>query len=161
MDKTQFAIGGWILGVVSLFAVLLRQVGPWRKQLTDLEARMREELKSQLDEERKLHLEEMAVRTNERHRMSEQIAKLEKLMSRQQLRHNAERALDRHRLNNINQCFDALILLLKANPEKSTEAIGLIEDMRGKQMLAEAEEKAMIRAAEISADDGECDHDGN
>ena len=48
-----------------------------------------------------------------------------------------------------------LIDVLKANPDKSAEAIKMIEDMRAKQLLAEAEEKAIITAAELRADDTE------
>lgn len=161
MDKADLAAGGWVIASLTFFAVLLRQIGPWRKQLSDLEARLREELKTQLDEERRLHQIELNERNNQRIEMSDRIAKLEAQLSRQQTRHNAERALDRHRLNNINQCFDAMIMLLKANPDGSSAAIKLIEEMRSKQMIAEAEEKAIIRAAEITADDGEHDHDGN
>lgn len=153
MEKTDLAIGGWIVAVLSLFALLLRQVGPWRKQLSDLEATLRAELKEHLDHERANHLAEIRERNIERDEMGDRIARLEKMLTRQQQRHNAERALDRHRLNNINQCFDAMILLLKANPDRSAEAIALIEEMRGKQMIAEAEEKAIIRAAEMKEEE--------
>jgi hypothetical protein len=66
-------------------------------------------------------------------------------------RHDAERALDRHRLNNVTQCLDALLLLLEAAPERASEAVTKIKEMRAKQMEAEALEKATIRAADIVA----------
>lgn len=163
---------GWLAGAVAaaigLLGLLIRQIGPWRKQITDVEERLRTELRQELDAERVAHAAERATHAAElkiyileRDEMGDRIAKLEKLLDRQQLRHNAERALDRHRLNNINQCFDALLMLLKANPDKAGEAVVLIEDMRAKQLMAEAEEKAIIRAAEIAADEHEVDHDGN
>lgn len=154
--------------MVALVTMLLRQVGPWRKQISDAESTIRTELHEQINElkaemhkERLEHATEMRAFNLERDEMGDRLARMEKQLSRQQIRHNAERALDRHRLNNINACFDALLLLLKANPEKSADAVKMIEDMRAKQLLAEAEEKAIIRAAEIKAEEGEQDHDGN
>lgn len=66
-------------------------------------------------------------------------------------RHDAERALDRHRLNNVTQCLDALLLLLEAAPERASEAVTKIKEMRAKQMEAEAVEKATIRAVDIAS----------
>lgn len=155
--------GIWVaaLGVLGL---VLRNIGPWRKQISEIEERLRTELRKELEAERATHASEKAAHAAElrayileRDEMGDRIAKLEKVLDRQQLRHSAERALDRHRLNNITACFDALLLLLKANPDKSAEAIILIEDMRAKQLVAEAEEKAIIRAAEIAADENEGD----
>jgi hypothetical protein len=75
--------------------------------------------------------------------------KLEKTLERQRLRHEAERGLDRHRLNNVTQCFDAMMMMLKASPEKAAEIIAHIEQMRANQLKAEALEKAAIHAALI------------
>lgn len=168
MDKDVWSFAGWGVGLIALVSMLLRQVGPWRKQISDAESTIRTELHEQIAElkndiqnERLIHATEMRAFNLERDEMGDRLARMEKLLSRQQIRHNAERALDRHRLNNITACFDALLMLLKANPEKSTEAVKMIEDMRAKQLLAEAEEKAIIRAAEIKAEEGEQDHDGN
>ena len=141
---------GVVVAAISLLGLLVRQINPWRKQTADSEQKFRDDL-----------IKREAALVEREAALSERVAKLEKSMGRQQQRHNAERALDRHRLNNVTQCFDALLLLLKANPEKAAEAVVLIEEMRAKQMRAEAEEKAIIRAAEITADEGECDHDGN
>lgn len=168
MDREVWSFAGWGVGLIALVSMLLRQVGPWRKQISDAEGTIRTELHEQIAElkadiqnERLIHATEMRAFNLERDEMGDRLARMEKLLSRQQIRHNAERALDRHRLNNITACFDALLMLLKANPEKSTEAVKMIEDMRAKQLLAEAEEKAIIRAAEIKAEEGESDHDGN
>lgn len=123
-----------------------------------------EELRAHVRDERLAHATEMRAFNLERDEMGDRLAKMERQLNRQQLRHNAERALDRHRLNNIQQCFGALLMLLKANPEdpsKVKEAIAMVESMRDKMILAETEEKAIIRAAEIAVDEGECDHDAN
>lgn len=171
-NSSPWAITGWIAAALAVFGILLRQVGPWRAQITATEERLRKELADALTAERSTnaatlaneraaHLQELRQHALEREEMGDRVARLEKLLDRQQIRHNAERSLDRHRLNNINQCFDALLLLLKANPDKSADAVKMIEEMRAKQLLAEAEEKAIIRAAEIAADETESDHDGN
>jgi hypothetical protein len=167
-NASPWAITGWIIAGFGLLGVLLRQVGPWRKQLSDAEDNIRIELHSQIDglkkeidKERLEHATEMRAFNLERDDLVDRVGRMERLYTRQQLRHNAERALDRHRLNNINACFDALLLLLKANPDKSREAVVMIEEMRAKQLVAEAEEKAIIRAAEIEANEVETDHDGN
>jgi chromosome segregation ATPase len=170
---------GWLVAAMALVGLVVRMIGPWRKQISDSEQKIREELHAQIDAqreqmeadnkrheaqletERKRYDTELRAFNLERDDMGDRLARMEKAFDRQQIRHNAERALDRHRLNNINACFDALLLLLKANPEKAKEAVTMIEEMRAKQILAEAEEKAIIRAAEIQADEVECDHDGN
>lgn len=164
----DMTVAGVWLAALGILGLLLRQVGPWRKQVSDAESDLRTELHAQLDElkkqvekERLEHATEMRAFNMERDELNDRFALLEKAFSRQQIRHNAERALDRHRLNNINACFDALLLLLKASPEKAGEAVAMIEDMRAKQLVAEAEEKAIIRAAEIKANEVENDHDGN
>jgi hypothetical protein len=170
---------GWLVAAMALVGLVVRMIGPWRKQITDSEEKIRKELHDQIDAlraqmaaadalyrdqlatERERYDTELRAFNLERDDMGDRLARMEKAFDRQQIRHNAERALDRHRLNNINACFDALLLLLKANPDKAQEAVVMIEEMRAKQILAEAEEKAIIRAAEIQADEVECDHDGN
>lgn len=167
-NQSPWGITGWVVGAIALLGIILRQVGPWRKQISEAEDNIRKELHDQIEafkadllKERLEHATEMRAFNLERDEMGDRLFKLERLLTRQQLRHNAERALDRHRLNNINACFDALLLLLKANPDKSAEAVVMIEEMRAKQLIAEAEEKAIIRAAELKADEAEQDHDGN
>lgn len=77
------------------------------------------------------------------------VEKLEQTLDTERARHAAERAVDRHKLNNIAQCFDAVILLLEAAPERASEIVVKIKAMRADQMLAEATEKAAIHAAQI------------
>lgn len=182
-DTGTLTMAGIWAGVVTLIGLLIRNIGPWRKQITEVEEKLRGEMHSQINElhqqlrdERAQHAVELAtekaiateaVKAHEREREDwrQEMARFDKRHTRQQVRHNAERSLDRHRLNNINQCFGALLMLLKTShddPEKVKEAIALVEEMREKMILAETEEKAIIRAAEIAADDCvESDHDGN
>lgn len=62
----------------------------------------------------------------------------------------AERAADRHRINNLSQCLDALLLMIEMDPSKAAAAAAKIKAMRATQMEAEAVEKATIHAAEIT-----------
>lgn len=158
MNDGPWAVTGWIFAGLAFLGVVVRQIGPWRKQISDIEERLRAELhseitilKEQLVTERLEHSTEMRAFNLERDEMGDRLARMEKLMVRQQLRHNAERALDRHRINNLTQCFDAVVLLIETNPEKSPEIIARVKEMRATMLLAEAEEKAAIQAAEIAA----------
>jgi ABC-type multidrug transport system fused ATPase/permease subunit len=166
-ENQGWAAAGWVVAIATLLGVIIRQIGPWRRQISEAEEGIRKELHEQIDafkeeirKERLEHATEMRAFNLERDEMGDRLAKMEKMLSRQQIRHNAERALDRHRLNNITACFDSLLMLLKANPEKSSQAVKMIEDMRAKQILAEAEEKAIIRAAEIRAEEAEFEPEG-
>lgn len=123
------AAGAWA-SFIALLGIIIRQVGPWRKQSIDAEQRLRDDLLKRVE-------------------------KLEKTLDRERARHNAERALDRHRLNNVGQCFDAMLLMLKAAPEKAAEIVRHIEGMRARQIESEALEKAAIHAAELVELEGE------
>lgn len=140
---SKVTAGGVIVVALSLIALLIKSIGPWSKQRSDAEEAFRNGLLKREGD------------------LTERVNKLEGAMTRQQIRHNAERALDRHRLNNITACFDALMLLVETSPEKASEAVAKVRQMRADQMRAEAEEKAIIRAAEIAAEECESDHDGN
>lgn len=168
MNESNWTLIGIWTAALSFFGLLLRQIGPWRKQINDSEERIRKELHEQIDalrlqikEERDTHALEMRAFNRERDEMGDRISILERRLVRQQQRHSAERALSRHQITNITQCFDAVILLIETNPERSPEIIIKVKAMRATQIIAEAEEKAAIRCAEIAIDEGENDHDGN
>lgn len=149
-------IGGALVGLISL---IIRSIGPWRKQISDAENNIRTELhdqitalKDEIQNERMIHATEMRAFNLERDEMGDRLAKMEKMLSRQQIRHNAERAIYRHKFKNIAAAFDAMLLLLEMNPDRAPEIVEKIKEMRAKQLLAEAEEEAIIRAAEIKAE---------
>lgn len=129
------SVAVWI-AAIGIVGLLIRQIIPWRKLASADEQTLRADLLRRVE-------------------------RLEATLDRERLRHNAERALDRHRLNNITQCFDAMLMLIETTPEKASEIVTKIKEMRAVQMRAEAQEKAIIRAAEIEADEREADHDGN
>lgn len=132
-DFNWTAAGAWA-SFFALVGLIVRQIGPWRKISIDSEQSWRTELTRRID-------------------------KLERRLERERARHNAERAIDRHRLNNVTACFDAMMLLLKTSPEKATEIVVQIEEMRARQREEEALEKARIHAAMIAATAAEPDTD--
>jgi hypothetical protein len=118
------AAGAWG-AFLALLGIIVRQVGPWRKLSIDADQRLRDDLLRRVE-------------------------KLERELDRKEIRHQAERAADRHKLNNIGQCFDAMIIMLEAAPEKVSEIVVRIKEMRARQLEAEAMEKAVIHAASIA-----------
>lgn len=119
------AAGVWI-SALSLIGILIRQIGPWRKQASDAEAVIRSDLLAR-------------------------VRQLENGRERERARYEANQSLDRHMLGNVTQCFDALLLMLEMAPQKAAQAVAKIKEMRARQLVAETEEKAIIRAAQIAA----------
>lgn len=89
--------------------------------------------------------------TNEREAslLEERAAEMNKMRDRLE-KLEAERAVDRHRLNNVTQCLDALLMLLEVAPDKAADHVAKIKQMRASQMTAEAAEKGAIHGAIIA-----------
>ena len=125
------AAGAWmtalVVGLSTALGVWLRQIGPWRKIKVGADERLRDDLIGRVE-------------------------KLENMLAKKDAIHSAERALDRHRINNLTACLDALLLLIEQDPSKSAEAASRIREMRNKQVQAEALEKATVQAATIAAE---------
>lgn len=117
--------GIWV-AAIGLVGILIRQIGPWNRQAHQAEVQLRNDL-------------------------MRRVRRLESGIERERTIHKAEIQMDRHRLNNITGCFDALLLLIEMAPEKAAESVRRIKEMRSRQMGDEAAEKATIRAAEITA----------
>lgn len=81
--------------------------------------------------------------------LSIRVEKLERKLDEKEAQHTAEMAIMRHRVNNSDQCLDALLLLLEQSPGKVREAVAMIKEMRARQREAEATEKAAFHAANI------------
>lgn len=128
----SWTAGGAWTAVILLLGIIVRQVGPWRKQSIDAEQRLRDDLLRRVE-------------------------KLERTLDRERARHSAERALDRHKFANVAGCFDAMLMMLEAAPEKLAEILPKIKEMRARQLEAEALEKAAIHAAEMAFSDIEED----
>jgi hypothetical protein len=122
---TGFSWGTALLGMLNLLIggvlVAVIRSRPALKKIAN-------EREKSLLEERAADMETMRVR-------------LEKL--------EAERSVDRHRLNNVTACLDALLLLLETAPDKAPQHVARIKAMREAQMKAEAAEKGAIHAQSI------------
>lgn len=112
--------------LLALLTVIIRQIGPWRKQRDEAEKDLRTALTQRVD-------------------------RLEKTLERERTRHEAERALDRHKIANLNQCLDAVLIILETAPEKTVEVVGKVREMREAQLASERAEAAAIHAAELAA----------
>lgn len=86
----------------------------------------------------------LAERAADMEAMRARLAKLE-----------AERSVDRHRLNNVTQCLDALLMMIELDPDKAKEAAARVRQMRSEQMKAEAMEKGAVQAATMKAEGAE------
>lgn len=92
----------------------------------------------------------LSERAKEMQDMRERIDKLEAMLTQKDKQHEAERAADRHRINNLSQCLDALLLLIEQDPAKAAEAASRVRGMRADQLQRENAERAAIRAAAIT-----------
>jgi hypothetical protein len=119
------AVGTFLASVLGLIGLWVKFGPNWRKVAVSADERFRDDLLKRL-------------------------AKLERTLELERARHEAERSLDRHKLNNMSQCFDAVMLMLEAAPEKAAEIVAKIKLMRAAQIQTEALEKAAIHAAEIA-----------
>lgn len=59
--------------------------------------------------------------------------------------HRRERAYERHKISNLQQAFDALLLLLEGIPE-AAPIVAKVKDMRARQLEAEALEAGGLHA---------------
>lgn len=103
---------------------------------------------------RKIHADREANLLNERAEemagMRDRIDRLEATLAQKDKQHEAERASDRHRINNLSQCLDALLMLIEQDPQRAAEAAAKVREMRGEQLQRENAERATIRAAAIT-----------
>lgn len=100
-----------------------------------------------IDADREANL--LSERAKEMQEMRERMEKLEAMLDLKERQHEAERSVDRHRINNLSQCLDALLLLIEQDPTRAAEAAAKIRAMRAEQLEREAKERAVIQAAAI------------
>jgi hypothetical protein len=124
-------------GAIGIYALLGAVVGGYFK-FKPLAMKLANEREANLLRERSEEMERMRVRMDAVE-MAARTASFE--ADKQIAMLQAERAIDRHRINNVTQCLDALILLIEQDPAKASEAATRIKAMRADQMKAEALEK--------------------
>lgn len=132
LESTSWASASVLAVVFTFLGILVRQASPWKKVTSEADARLRDSL----------------------------IRRVEKL-ERMQARHDAEKRALLHKLRNMTANFDAMLMMLEMNPDRGPEIVALIKEARAKQMVAEAQEFAIINAAEIAADKKAEDQDGS
>lgn len=118
------ALGTFVVSLLGLIGLWVKFGPKWREIAVSAEQGFRDDLISRLE-------------------------KVEKTLEIERAQHEAERSLDRHKFNNLSQCFDAVMLMLEATPEKAPEIVVRIKEMRATQLQAEALEKAAIHAARM------------
>lgn len=123
---TSFFTGISGASLLGILALVIRQIGPWRKQRDEAEEKLRTAL-------------------------TKRVRVLEKKIELKDAKHEAERTLDRHKIRNLVQCLDAVLLVLEKAPDKTPEVVAEIRAMRERQIAEEMAEAATIRAAEIAA----------
>lgn len=110
-----------------------------------------------IDADREANL--LSERAKEMQEMRKRIEKLETEQREKDDKHEAEqgrreklfeaeRALYRHQINNLDQSFTALLMLLKKGVAVE-EAVEAVEKMRAEQLARETVEKAALRALEV------------
>lgn len=100
--------------------VVARQIVPWKRQETISEAQFRTDLIRRIT-----------------------------WLERREVRHDAEKRLLIHKLRNVTANFDSMLMMLEMNPNRVPEIVAAIKKQRAAQMIAEAQEAAIItRAAE-------------
>lgn len=146
--------GGTFAAMLAMLAIVARAyiMGmPEREKVaSDREANLLHERAEEMASmrERIAKLEAAEREKDEAH--ASEINALEEAQSAKDRYHEALRALDRHRINNLSGSFQALLLLLKKGV-KVEEAVAAVESMRAEQLEREAKEGATIRAAAIKA----------
>lgn len=83
--------------------------------------------------------------------LSSRLHTVERSQAMERAGYEASGTIMRHRLANLKQCFDMLLTLIKADPSRAAEFVGLVEDMRTRQEQSEAVERSAIEAAKIAA----------
>lgn len=131
---TSFFTGG---SMMALFGLLIKQVGPWRKQTIDEQNQLIDRLSHRLDNVEKQLATERKVHFIEIRRL--------------EARNAAQRSLDRHKFNNSEACLDSLLRILEMSPEKAPEAARRAREDRLEHRRAEQLEAAEIHKAEMLA----------
>lgn len=127
---TTVAVGFLNLLVGGLLVAIVKTRPALKKIANEREANLLNERAEEMDKLRK-RIDALEAESRQRERQFE-----------------AERALYRHQINNLDQSFNALLLLLKQDVPVA-EAVEAVERMRAAQLERETLEKSAIRTAGI------------
>lgn len=84
-------------------------------------------------------------RAHEMEGMRKRLAKLEVQIERKDKIHDAERAYDRHRINNLDTALKAFFILVRRHPDDAAGAASEVEAMRATQIEGEKRESLALR----------------
>jgi hypothetical protein len=152
----------WITLLLGLMNVLLggvlvqiiRNRPVLRKLDTEREANLLHERAEEMVSMRE-RISALEAKNSEKDREhAEELKRLEAEREARERLYEAEKAIDRHRINNLNTAFQALLMLLKKGVSVE-EAVAEVERLRAEQLARETEEAATIRAAAVTAGIGE------
>ncbi len=122
---TLVALAVTTIGGIAL--AYIKNWGPWKKLDHDREANLLEE------------------RAKEMSGMRATIERLEKRIDAKEIQHEAERAHDRHRINNLATALNGFLMMVKAHPEDAATAARMIEELRARQIEEENKENIALR----------------
>lgn len=132
-----------ILGVLGgILRQLVRNNPAMKKLNNEREANLLDERKSDMDSMR----EELKTLKAEVEKQAKEHTEERKVLYRQR---DAERAIERHRYNNLSSAFNSLLMLLKKGVPQE-EAVEEVEKLRAEQLAREAAEMATYRAGGIT-----------
>jgi hypothetical protein len=137
--------------VAGLLTLIIKQIGPWRKQTTDAQDKLIETLGARVD---KLELDLQEQRRFYEDKIEKQAASYDQKMDKLQAENEATNRIARHELANAKMRFRALVMLLKrlpSPPEGLNAILRDIETMEADQALAEAAEKGAQSGARVAA----------
>jgi hypothetical protein len=150
LSWTTVLVGLLNLLVGGALVAFIRSRPSLRKIDAEREANLLSERAKDMSEmrERLEKLETAAAKKDEEHQ--EELRRLAEHQEAKDRLYDAQKAADRHRINNLNQAFQGLLMLLKKGVTVE-DAVQEIEKMRNEQLAREAAEAAAIRAAAIKA----------
>jgi hypothetical protein len=123
-----WTLAGGLFSTIGLIAVAyIRQWGPWKKIDNDREANL------------------LTERAKEMTGMRATIARMERRLDAKEIQHEAERAHDRHRINNLATALNGFLMMVKAHPEDAATAATMIEELRARQLEEENRENIALR----------------
>ena len=124
------AVGVWtgvIATIGTVMVAYIRQWGPWKKIDNDREANL------------------LTERAKEMTGMRSTIERMERRLDAKEIQHEAERAHDRHRINNLATALNGFLMMVKAHPEDAATAAAMIEELRARQLEEESRENIALR----------------
>jgi hypothetical protein len=137
-------------GVVALVGAVLRYRLGWKKLADERETNLLSERAREMQDMRdRIEKLEAAAHENATDHLAE-VRALERKQAAKDRLYEAQKAHDRHRINNLNQAFQAMLPLLKKGVPVD-EVVVEIEGMRTEHLARETAEAATIRAAAIRA----------